>query len=174
MRITNVVCSAELRFPLDLRRLCQRLGNVRYDPRRFSGLIWKHPIIGGNCLVFSNGKINCNGKASVFKDGVRRLRRYARRLQKAGYPVRLSNVRTLTASAYHDIGERLDLLAFVRERGSIYEPELFPGVQFVVRGVTFRCFHTGKVIITGIKTKTQITNIVEPTLLELSLYTECA
>ena len=56
---------------------------------------WK---IGGYCLLFSNGKINCNGKCLSLQDGRRRLLRYARKLQKMNYPVRLTNVRVVTAS----------------------------------------------------------------------------
>ena len=70
MIITNVVCSGHLRCSIDLRELCRSLVNVKYDPAKFPGLVWSHRKIGGNCLVFSNGIINCNGKASNMKDGI--------------------------------------------------------------------------------------------------------
>ena len=69
MKITNVVCSAHLNCTVDLISLCQRLRNRRYEPRSFPGLIWQHRNIGGNCLVFANGVINSNGKASSFREG---------------------------------------------------------------------------------------------------------
>ena len=63
-------------------------------------------------------------------------------------------------------GERVD--------GTFYEPELqpeiFPALNFKIEGVNFCCFHTGKVVITGIKTTTQIDDAVYPTLIELELY----
>ena len=101
MFLTNVVCSADLRCSINLSHLCQRLTNVKFDPSQFSGLVWQHKTIGVNCLLFSNGKINCNGKAESFKEGIKRLRRYARYLLKMGYDVSLNNVKVLTASAFH-------------------------------------------------------------------------
>ena len=78
MNITNVVYGAHLDCPMDLVKLCQCLWNGRYDPKLFPGLIWQHQVIGGNCLVFANGVINCNGRSSSFEEGQQRLRRYAR------------------------------------------------------------------------------------------------
>jgi TATA-box binding protein (TBP) (component of TFIID and TFIIIB) len=52
MKLTNVVCSADLRCLIDLKKLCLRLSNAKYDPSQFSGLVWQHKRIGGNCLVF--------------------------------------------------------------------------------------------------------------------------
>lgn len=171
MKITNVVYSAHLRCPIDLRDLCQRLSNVRYGPKTFPGLIWQHKVIGGNCLVFSNGVINCNGGASSAKDGCRRLRRYARQLQKMGLPVQLREVKMVTMSASHSLSTDLDIRTLAKERSIVYEPELFPALNFKTDGVNFCCFHTGKVVITGIKGPHQIDEIVLPTLIELELYT---
>lgn len=171
MKITNVVYSAHLRCPIDLRDLCQRLSNVRYDPKTFPGLIWQHKVIGGNCLVFSNGVINCNGGASSAKDGCRRLRRYARQLQKMGLPVQLREVKMVTMSASHSLSTDLDIRTLAKEKSIVYEPELFPALNFKTDGVNFCCFHTGKVVITGIKGPHQIDEIVLPTLIELELYT---
>ncbi|OWF41098.1 TATA-box-binding protein [Mizuhopecten yessoensis] len=95
----NVVCDADLGCYVDLVELAGRIANVRYDPRVFSGLVWQHINIGGNCLVFASGKINCNGRASSFDEGRRRLRRYARMLQRLGWNVTLTNARVVTASA---------------------------------------------------------------------------
>ena len=71
MKISNVVYSAHIGCSMDLAGLCQRLWNCRYDPRIFPGLIWQHRLIGGNCLVFASGVINCNGKQSALKRAVR-------------------------------------------------------------------------------------------------------
>jgi hypothetical protein len=82
---------------------------------------WK---IGGYCLLFSNGKINCNGKCLSLQDGRRRLRRYARKLQKMNYPVRLTNVRVVTATAAHQLTDRIDPTRLPKDLS--YEAELFP------------------------------------------------
>lgn len=103
MRLTNVVFQANLNVKFNLDVLVHQLNNVRYDPRTFPGIIYQNRKIGGNCLIFSNGKINCNGRCSHFKAGLKRLRQYARILQRLEYPVRLSNVRLVTSSAVHKL-----------------------------------------------------------------------
>ena len=171
MIITNVVYSADLSCTIDLRQLCYRIANARYEPLKFPGLIWQHRAIGGNCLVFSNGIMNCNGKASSFQDGHQRLRRYARQLQNLGFPVDLKEVKMLTASAAHTLSSELDLQALGKDRLVVYEPELFPALNFKCDGINFCCFHTGKVVMTGIRVKSQVDDVVYPTLIELELYT---
>ncbi|VDI53111.1 Hypothetical predicted protein [Mytilus galloprovincialis] len=123
MQLTNVVVQANLGCSFDLRELAYRLPNVRYDPRTFSALIWQHRKIGGNCLLFSNGIINCNGKCLSIQDGRRRLRRYARLLQQMGNDVRLTQVQILTASASHQLSGRVDPYRLPSEFS--FEPEIF-------------------------------------------------
>ena len=73
MKITNVVYSAHVGCPMDLTTLYGLLWNTQHDPKTFPGLIWQHRLIGGNCLVFANGVVNCNGKAASFQEGRQRL-----------------------------------------------------------------------------------------------------
>lgn len=171
MKVTNVVYSAHLGCSIDLSQLCYRISNVRYDPRKFPGLIWQHRRIGGNCLVFSNGVINCNGKAATIKDGITRLRHYARRLQRLGYPVYMKDIKCITTSASHTLSSELDIQLLVKEKQIVYEPELFPAANFKKDGVNFCCFHSGIVVMTGIKVPSQIDDIIYPVLIELELYT---
>lgn len=171
MQLTNVVCSANVACELNLRELCYQLTNVRYNPKKFPGLVWQHRIIGGNCLVFSNGKLQCQGKARTFQEGVKRLRRYARHLQKLGYPVIFGEVNIVTVTAFHTLSGPLDIPTLARERRIIYEPELFPTANFKQKGLTFCCFQNGKIVINGIKRSSDVDHIVMPTLMELELYT---
>jgi hypothetical protein len=55
----------QLGCTFDLRELRHRLVNVRFDPRSFSGLIWQHCKIGGNCLLFSSPLLNNVIKTAV-------------------------------------------------------------------------------------------------------------
>nr|XP_022316631.1 TATA-box-binding protein 2-like [Crassostrea virginica] len=167
MQLTNVVVQARLNCDLDLRALANAMVNVRYDPTRFSGLIWQHRNIGGNCLLFANGKVNCNGKCDTIQQGVRRLRRYSRLLQRKGCHVTLSNVRVLTVSASHRLDGRVTL-----ERNPYdfrYEPELFPAVMFTRKGIHFTLHLSGALLITGIKKSRDLENVVYPTVLELNV-----
>ena len=167
MHLTNVVVQACLGCRFDLSQIAREITNVRYDPRNFNGLIWQHRMIGGNCLLFANGNINCNGKCSSVRAGKERLRRYARLLQRMGYAIKLQKIKLVTASAVHQLSERLDLERLQMDFS--YEPELFPAVMFRRQGMHFTCHFTGKVLITGIKRKSDI-DIIYSILLELELY----
>ena len=103
MKITDVVCDAHLNCTLDLMSLCQRLRNCRYELKTFPSLIWQHRNIGCKCLVFANGIINSNGKASSFDESPQRLRRYARQLQKRGFPIQLRIVKIITTLPSHTL-----------------------------------------------------------------------
>ena len=144
--------------------------NCRYDHKLFSGLIWQHRVIGGNCSVFTNCVINCNGRASSFEEGRQRLQRYARRLQNLGCQVRLRDAKILTVSASHTLSGGLDLHRLTQERAFLYVPEIFPAVNFKLEGINFCCFHTGKVVIMGIRHPTRLNDIIYSTLIELELY----
>lgn len=62
----------------------------------------------------------------------------------------------------------LDLYS-VRYYGVKYESELFPAAMFTKDFVHFTCFHTGSVLITGIKRLKQLYNTRTPILTELPL-----
>ena len=131
---------AQLNCPIDLRQLFYKITNVRYNPAQFPVLIWQHRKAGGNCLVFSNGIINCNGKVSSKREGYERIRKYARLLQKCGYPVNLMDVKLLTMSMSHTLSSGLDMKRLSVDRDVVYEPELFPSLNFKREGVHFFFF----------------------------------
>lgn len=81
-------------------------------------------------MLFSNGIIVCNGSASGLEERRPELRRYARKLQKLGFPVRLREVQILIASACHSPSAGLDLKAVAEERTTMQDPELFPALDF--------------------------------------------
>ena len=127
-RVTNVVLKSVLATgtPLDISSLANVLTNVVYDPRQFSALRLKSKKIGGSMLLFANGYAICHGPATNRFEARRRLRRYARMVQKAGYPdLRVTATGLVTLSLVASVGRRLnlpDVLALVT--GSTYEPEL--------------------------------------------------
>ena len=167
MHLTNVVVQGQLNISLDLNLLANTLINVRYDPSKFSGLIWQHRRIGGNCLVFSNGTLNCNGKCSSFDEGIKRLRRYARLLQKMGHCRSLRKIKVITASTTHQL-ENIVRPENIPDSYR-YEPELFPALMFKREGVHFTLHLSGSLIITGIKRQRDFDDVIYPVLVELSL-----
>ncbi|KAK3105251.1 hypothetical protein FSP39_020839 [Pinctada imbricata] len=167
MKLTNVVVGGQLDTVMNLCALARQLTNVRYDPTNFSGLIWQHRKIGGNCLVFTNGYINCNGPCESFEEGIKRLRRYARLLQKLGYCYTLTGIKIITASASHRLDGKVTLehIPFKYR----YEPELFPAIMFKRNNIHFTLHFSGVLIITGIKKSKDLDDVIYPVILELAV-----
>ena len=167
--ITNIVCTCDLKCSINLRRLALTATNIRYDPKRFSAAIWQHRKIGGNCLVFSNGKICVNGKANTIEKARSRVRRYARMLLKQGWPVTLKRIKIITMSASYRLKGTLDMSVLVRGLGASYEPELFPAAMLKRESVHFTCFPNGKILLMGIRNERDLDDIVYPTFIELEM-----
>jgi TATA-box binding protein (TBP) (component of TFIID and TFIIIB) len=172
-RVTNVVLKSVLATgtPLDLPSLANVLTNVVYDPRQFSAIRLRSKKIGGSMLLFANGYAVCHGPATNRFEARRRLRRYARMVQKAGYPdLRVTATGLVTLSLVASVGRRLnlpDVLALVT--GSTYEPELHNYLMLRTPHAHFNVFSTGKVVVTGVRKFSHITSDVASTLIELSL-----
>ena len=166
VQITNVVVQTDLSTDIDLVHLVNHTVDIKYDPGVFSAAIWKHRKIGGCCLVFSNGKLNCNGNRSI-QEAKKRIRRYARLLQKHGFPVKIQQIDVITMSAVHQTSSKLDYKKLCNILGATYEPEIHNAAMLKRGKVHFNCFHTGKVVITGLRNPSTI----YPTLLELELCT---
>jgi transcription initiation factor TFIID TATA-box-binding protein len=72
--------------------------NSIYNPRKYSGMIWKHRHIKSTCFVFHTGRIMCMGNNSL-KASKKDLRKYARLVSKKGYNVSLDCMTVVTKSA---------------------------------------------------------------------------
>ena len=166
LQVTNVVVQTDLQASIDLHYLVNRVRDIRYDPGLFSAAIWRHKKIGGSCLVFHNGKLNCNGNRNI-QQAKKRIRQYARLIQKQGFPaVTIKKIEVITMSAVYQLSSCLDLnKACEIVPGIRYDPEILNAAMLKRGNVHFNCFHTGKVVITGIKN----INVIYPTLLELEL-----
>ncbi|KAK3107799.1 hypothetical protein FSP39_022456 [Pinctada imbricata] len=138
--------------------------NIRYHADRHNLAICQKRRIGGNCLVYAKGKLVCNGYVESTETAKRRLRLYARKLQKLGYPACFKEFRILTISMFHDLGIPISLPDLCNAR---YEPDIFPGAVLAKENVRFTCFHPGKIIISGIKRDKDIELLVLPTIREL-------
>ncbi len=167
VRITNVVVQAALHVTVDLEHIASSNRDIRYNPAIFSGIIWQHRKIGGNCLVFQNGRINCSGSKSL-QEAKRRLRQYARLIQKLGYDVKLSRIDLVTMSGVHQLSARLNFREMCETLDATYHPDVHNAAMLKRGRLHFNCFHTGKVVITGIKN----VEVLYPILLELELCTQ--
>ena len=168
LQVTNVVVQTDLQASIDLRYLTNRVRDIRYDPGLFSAAIWRHKKIGGSCLVFHNGKLNCNGNRSI-QHARRRIRQYARLIQKQGFPaVTIKKIDLITMTAVYQLSSTLNLSKACKFiPGSRYDPDIHNALMLKRRKVHYNCFHSGKVVITGIRN----IDVIYPTLLELELMT---
>ena len=167
--ITNIVCHTDLQCSINLKDLTSKCVNIIYDPSRFPAAIWKHKTIGGTCMVFSNGKLMVNGKIKSIREARQRVRRYARLLQKIGCHITLKRIVISTISAFYKLDGPLDVYRLAQHYGGSYEFERFPATMFIKDTIHFTCFHTGAVLMTGIKTERTFYDTIIPTLLEMYL-----
>jgi TATA-box binding protein (TBP) (component of TFIID and TFIIIB) len=79
-------------------------------------------VIGGTCMVFANGKMCVNGNAKTPTEARKRVRRYARLVQKRGWPVMLKARKVVTMSASYCTDEPLSMDALVRDMQATYDP----------------------------------------------------
>lgn len=166
MEYTNVVVSADLQCILNLRQICLTNLNVEYNPSKFSGLIWRNKRFQVTFLLFSTGKISCSGARS-YKKAHAAVRSLGRKLQKQGYNIKLQKIKLVTASAFYNLGRCVKYSDLILNLNFNHEPELFHAPYLKIDGINFTVFSTGKIIITGIKSKKQVNNIVLPTLIEI-------
>jgi len=108
-----------------------------------------------------------NGMAKTPADARRRVRRYARLVQKQGVEVSLKHIVVVTMSASYRTEGTLSMDVLVRDMGASYEPELFAAAMLKRGTVHFTCFRNGKILVTGIRNQKMMEDVVMPTLIEL-------
>jgi transcription initiation factor TFIID TATA-box-binding protein len=158
--LQNIVATVNLGCKLELKTIAMRARNAEYNPRRFAAVILRIRDPKTTALVFHSGKMVVTGAKS---EDLARLaaRKYARIIQKLGF----SEIRFLDFVIQNMVGScdvkfpiRLEGLAQDHEDYSSYEPELFPGLiyRMVTPKIVLLIFVSGKVVLTGAKTRDQI------------------
>jgi TATA-box binding protein (TBP) (component of TFIID and TFIIIB) len=101
-------------------------------------------------MLFANGNMCINGKAKTPIEARKRVRRYARLVQKQGGSVKsLKHIEIVTMSASYRTEGTLSMDVLIRDMQATYEPELFPAAMFKRGIVHFTCFRNGKILVTG-------------------------
>lgn len=86
IKIQNCVATVNLGCSLDLRSINFRTRNSEYNPSKFHGVIMRIREPRCTALVFRSGKIVCTGARNEFNASLG-TRKFARIIQKLGYPV---------------------------------------------------------------------------------------
>jgi len=140
--------------------------------QRFAAVIMRIREPRTTALIFASGKMVCTGAKSE-DDSKLAARKYARVIQKLGYPVRFSEfkIQNIVGSCGVDFPIKLEDLACAHYQFCNYEPELFPGLiyRMVTPKIVLLIFVSGKIVLTGAKKREQIYTAFEsiyPVLLE--------
>ncbi len=158
-QLQNIVSTVNLACPLDLKKIALHARNAEYNPKRFAAVIMRIRDPRTTALIFSSGKMVCTGAKSE-EDSRLAARKYARIIQKLGFPARFKdfNIQNMVGSCDVKFPIRLEGLMFSHSQFSSYEPELFPGLiyRMLTPKIVLLIFVSGKVVLTGAKIRQDI------------------
>lgn len=160
----NVVATVSVACELNLQDINFRTRNSEYSPSRFHGVVMRMRDPRCTALIFRTGKIICTGARNEAEANLG-TRKFARILQKLGYPVKFIDFKLQNIVATVDLRFpiRLENLNQVHGQFSSYEPELFPGLiyRMVKPRMVLLIFVSGKIVFTGAKARKDIMECLE-------------
>ncbi|XP_030384833.1 TBP-related factor [Scaptodrosophila lebanonensis] len=164
VKLQNIVATFSVACELDLRSINARTRNSEYTPKRFHGVIMRMHSPRCTALIFRTGKIICTGARNEIEANIG-SRKFARILQKLGFPVKFVDYKLQNIVATVDLRFpiRLENLNQVHGQFSSYEPEMFPGLiyRMVKPRIVLLIFVNGKVVFTGAKSRKDIMDCLE-------------
>ncbi|KAF0886518.1 TBPL2 protein, partial [Crocuta crocuta] len=151
-QLQNIVSTVNLACKLDLKKIALHAKNAEYNPKRFAAVIMRIREPRTTALIFSSGKMVCTGAKSEEQSRLA-ARKYARVVQKLGFPARFLDfkIQNMVGSCDVRFPIRLEGLVLTHQQFSSYEPELFPGLiyRMVKPRIVLLIFVSGKVVLTG-------------------------
>ncbi|KAM8780977.1 TATA box-binding protein-like 2 [Rhynchonycteris naso] len=163
-QLQNIVSTANLACKLDLKKIALHAKNAEYNPKRFAAVIMRIREPRTTALIFSSGKMVCTGAKSEEQSRLA-ARKYARVVQKLGFPARFLDfkIQNMVGSCDVRFPIRLEGLVLTHQQFSSYEPELFPGLiyRMVKPRIVLLIFVSGKVVLTGAKERSEINEAFE-------------
>jgi len=155
-KIQNVVACAALDQAMDLDAIKRIMINVEYHPRRFPGLVLRLKRPKTAILIFRTGKMVCTGAKSA-KLARSAFRKVVSKLKAEGFIINKKpdiTIENIVSTAKMHGKVDLEAAADIMEN-VMYEPEQFPGLIYRVSEpkIVFLIFASGKVVITGAKTR---------------------
>ncbi|XP_039770013.1 TATA box-binding protein-like 2 isoform X1 [Ornithorhynchus anatinus] len=162
--LRNIVSTVNLACKLDLKRIALQARNAEYNPKRFAAVIMRIREPRTTALIFSSGKMVCTGAKSEEQSRLA-ARKYARVVQKLGFPARFLDfkIQNMVGSCDVRFPIRLEGLVLTHQQFCSYEPELFPGLiyRMVKPRIVLLIFVSGKVVLTGAKDRSEIYDAFE-------------
>ena len=160
-RLENIVSTVDLSCRLDLRKIALQARNCEYNPKRFAAVIMRIQEPKSTALIFSSGKMVITG-AKTENDSKKASKKFAKTIQKLGFVVKFKDFKVQNVVASADLRYRLNLYSFAdmeEQKDYIsYDPEIFPGLilRLVSPKIVFLVFVSGKVVLTGARSKEDI------------------
>ncbi|CAN6892491.1 unnamed protein product [Brassica oleracea] len=135
--LQNIVSTVNLDCKLDLKAIALQARNAEYNPKRFAAVIMRIREPKTTALIFASGRMKLGFQAK-FKD---------------------FKIQNIVASCDVKFPIRLEGLAYYHDAFATYEPEMFPGLIYRIRGmkgmkgaqIVLLIFVSGKIVITGSK-----------------------
>eukprot|EP00102_Acyrthosiphon_pisum_P013068 XP_008182480.1 PREDICTED: TATA-box-binding protein-like isoform X2 [Acyrthosiphon pisum] len=159
IEVQNIVCGANMGCPLDLVKIVMWTNNSEYNPLRFNGLIMRLHTPKVTSLLFSSGKIIMQG-AKDDRTGNLGCRKVAKILERLGHNVNFFDYTVHNIVCTWSVGFpiMLEELYTAHLQFTSFEPEVFPALiyRMVKPRAVFLIFVNGKVVLTGLKTKSDI------------------
>uniref|UniRef100_A0A3Q2ZT61 TATA-box-binding protein-like n=1 Tax=Kryptolebias marmoratus TaxID=37003 RepID=A0A3Q2ZT61_KRYMA len=158
----NITGNVKLSCRLDLDFITRTAWNTEYKPERFRALIMRIREPRTTANIYQSGSLVCTGARSI-DESHRAARRFARILQKLGFPVSFQNFKihnmVVSCNTFPVVLEALNL---VYHQHCSYEPELFPALFFkMVPGITAIVFVQGKLILSGAKSPAEVSEALQ-------------
>ena len=160
-RIVNIIGSMSFGTRVDLNKVATSVRNAEYNPKKFPAVILRIFEPKATALVFENGKCNvigCPSEELTFLAS----KKFARIIKLLGYTVTIKDFKmsNLVTTVDFHIPIHLESLATAKGHRVFvqYEPEIFCGLVYRMAqpSLTFIIFVSGKVIITGAKSREEI------------------
>ncbi|XP_010528732.1 PREDICTED: TATA-box-binding protein 1-like [Tarenaya hassleriana] len=157
--IQNIVSTVNLDCRLDLKTIALKARNAEYNPNRFDAVIMRIKEPKTTALIFISGKMVCTG-AKDEEQSKSAARKYARIVQKLGFPARFKDfkIQNIVGSCDVKFPIRLEGLSCYHYAFTSYEPEIFPGAIYRMKHpkVVLLLFVSGKIVITGAKVRDDV------------------
>lgn len=152
LKISNIVSTFNTGCKLDVRTISRTGNNVEYSPMRFAAVTMRIRKPFTTALIFCTGKVVVVGAKDEASARIA-CRRFARIIQKMGYPASMCNfsIQNIVGSFDYCSPLRLEQLEVQLGSRCTYEPEIFPGLtfRFPDNRIAINIFKSGKCVITG-------------------------
>ncbi|XP_053701019.1 TATA box-binding protein-like 2 isoform X1 [Synchiropus splendidus] len=121
-QLQNIVSTVNLGCPLNLKFIALQARNAEYNPKRFAAVIMRIREPRTTALIFSSGKMVCTGAKSEEQSRLA-SRKYARVVQKLGFPARFMDfkIQNMVASCDVFFPIRLEGLVLTHQQFSRWE-----------------------------------------------------